>query len=125
MWKHRVDCLRIAVVNGFSHLTYVLPFVTMNSLIPLIADVDIKDMMLINSYALFFDMLAIPLAGKMLVNIKPRKIMMCSSLVLAITIIPLWYYLEGASFLYITCVRLWIVIWGIIFLCPLNLWCME
>ncbi len=49
IWKSRIDCLRIAIVNSFSYLTYVLPFVTMNSLIPLIADVDIKDMMLINS----------------------------------------------------------------------------
>jgi len=125
IWKYRADCLRIAVVNSFSHLTYVLPFVTMNSLIPLISNIDIKDMMLINSCALFFDILAIPIAGRMLSNIAPKKIMMASSFVLALTIVPLWYFLDGASFLYVTCVRLWILVLGVVFLCPLNLWCAE
>lgn len=123
LWNHKVDLLRIAVVNSFSHLTYIIPFVTMNHLIPLITEIELKTMMAINSFMLVFDMVAIPSIGRIINHFKPRDIMIISSITLALTIIPMWYFIADASLAYITFVRFWIVIWGIVFLCPLNLWC--
>lgn len=123
LWNHKADLLRIAVVNSFSHLTYVIPFVTMNHLIPLITNIELETMMAINSCMLVFDMVAIPSIGRIIHRFNPRDIMIISSITLALTIIPMWYFIVDASLAYITFVRFWIVIWGIVFLCPLNLWC--
>ena len=125
LWNHKIDLLRIAIVNSFSHLTYVIPFVTMNHLIPLITDIELKTMMAINSFMLVFDMVAIPFIGRNIARFNPNAVMIISSSVLALTIIPVWYFIENASLAYITFVRFWIVIWGIVFLCPLNLWCRD
>lgn len=125
IWVHKIDVLRIAIANSFSHLTYVIPFVTMNHLVPLITDIELKTMMAINSFMLAFDMFTIPFVGRLVARFEPKSIMVTASSVLALTIIPIWYFIEGASIIYITFVRFWIVIWGIVFLCPLNLWCRD
>lgn len=123
LWKHKVDLLHIAIINSFSHLTYAIPFVAMNYLIPMISDIELKTMMVMNSFMLVFDMIAIPFIGNFLSRFKPNTIMFAASWVLALTITPIWYFLEGASIIYVSFVRLWIIMWGIVFLCPLNVWC--
>jgi MFS family permease len=123
LFNHKSNIIRIALVNSFSHITYAIPFVVMNSVIPMITDIDLKTMMSFNTILLVFDMLLIPLVGRKLTSYAPNKIMFYSALSLAITILPLWYFTYHASLFYICCVRIWIVFWGVVFLCPLNLWC--
>jgi MFS family permease len=125
LWRYRINVLKIAIVNSFSYLTYVIPFVTMNHIVPLITNIEIKTMMVLSSFTLVFDMIAIPVIGLYVRRFSAESVMLVASCVLAITIIPLWTYIEGASLAYITFVRFWIVIWGIVFLCPLNLWCSK
>lgn len=123
LFNHKSNLIRIALVNSFSHITYAIPFVVMNSIIPLITDIDLKTMMSFNTILLVFDMLLISIIGKKLINYAPNKIMIYSALSLGITILPLWYFTYQASLFYICCVRVWIVFLGVVFLCPLNLWC--
>ena len=125
LWKHRINVLRIAIANSFSHITYVIPFITMNHIVPLVTDIEMKTMMVLGSFLLVFDMITIPLIGTFVRRFSVESIMIVASSVLAITIIPLWSFIDDASLIYITFVRLWIVIWGIVFLCPLNLWCSK
>ena len=125
LWKHKMDLIRIAIVTSFNHITYVIPFVTMNHLIPMVTDIEIKTMMMLNSFMLVFDMLAIPFIGKITAGLNKQHIMVTASAVLTLTIIPIWYFIENSTLFYISFVRLWIVIWGIVFLCPLNLWCRD
>jgi hypothetical protein len=94
----------------------------MNHLIPLITNITAETMMAINSFMLVFDMVAIAFIGKLTSRLRSSSIMLVSSLMLAITIIPAWYFLPGAGIVYVTIVRFWVVIWGLVFLCPLNLW---
>ena len=122
LWKHRVNLVRIALVNSFSHMTYIIPFVTMNHIVPLITNIEMKTMMLLSSFVLIFDMVAIPLIGRYIRRFSAEIVMSVASGVLAITIIPLWYFIDGSSIIYISIVRFWIVLWGIVFLCPLNFW---
>jgi hypothetical protein len=49
-------------------------------------------------------------------------VMICAATILAITMIPLFMFLPQASLMYVTCMRFWIVFWGLVFLCPLNFW---
>lgn len=122
LMSNKMHVFRIFMVNGISHLTYVIPFITMNHLVPLMTDIDIKTMMAINSFMLVFDMLAIAFIGKITSKIDSSFLMVLSSLMLASTIVPAWYFLPFAGIVYVTILRFWIVIWGLAFLCPLNLW---
>lgn len=119
---HKMHLFRIFMVNGISHLTYVIPFITMNHLIPLITDITAETMMAVNSFMLVFDMVAIAFIGKLTSKLPSKTIMLASSLTLAVTIIPAWYFLPGAGIVYVTIIRFWVVLCGLAFLCPLNLW---
>ena len=122
LWRNRINLVRIALVNSFSHITYIIPFVTMNHIVPVVTNIEMKTMMLLSSLALVFDMVAIPLIGGYIRRFSAEAVMSVASGVLALTIIPLWYFIDTSSIIYISIVRFWIVIWGIVFLCPLNLW---
>jgi hypothetical protein len=117
--------LRVAIVTIFSHMTYAIPFVFMNSFVPLITDISLATMMQYNTFLLLCDMLMIPCVGYYIYRYNARSIMMVSSVLLAGTIIPLFYFLPGASLQYIVFIRAWIVFLGVIFLCPLHFWCKQ
>lgn len=122
LWVHRSNILRVSLGVGFGHITYSLPFVFMNSFIPLITSISLETMMILNTTLLVFDMVMIPFVGRFLIRFEATTVMVAASLVLALTIIPLFAYLPNASLGYVIFVRLWIVFWGVVFLCPLNFW---
>lgn len=117
--------LQISLVYAFSYLTYSTPFILMNSLMPLISDLTLVDMMKINSGLLVFDLIALPLVGFFVERFNPSKVMTFSGVMLGITLPFLWLFLENASFYYVLLVRAWIVFWGVVFSCPFNLWCFK
>ncbi len=123
LWQERFNVSRVAVVTVFSHITYSLPFVFMNSFVPLVTDISFSTMMKYNTMLLCFDMVAVPMIGYMTQHCTAAWVMMCASAVLSFTIIPLFYGLHGASVYYVLGVRMWIVLWGVVFMCPLTLWC--
>ncbi len=123
LWTHKLNLLRIAIVTGFSYMTYLIPFVTMNHMVPMVTSIEEKTMVAVNSFMLIFDMISIPIIGKMVSRYNPSKVMQIASTVLALSIVPLWYYIADSSIYYVTFVRFWIVIWGVVYMCPLNLWC--
>lgn len=121
-WQNKSRILCVAIITGFSYVTYIMPFVVMNSFVPLITGISLEQMMGYNTILLIIDMLLIPLIGNLVRKFNETKIMVISLTVLAVTILPLWAYLDQASLVYVTFVRLWIIFWGITFLCPINLW---
>ena len=123
LWHNRTDVLRVAIANCFSHITYSVPFVFMNSFVPLITTITLKNMMVLNTTLLIFDMIFIPVVGHITLNFSARKIMIFSAGILAVTVIPLFAWLPGATLTYVTFLRMWIVVWGLVFLCPLHFWC--
>jgi len=122
LFNNWANIMRVAIATCFSHITYAVPFVFMNSFIPLITDITLPTMMMLNTTLLVFDMVCIPILGRITIRYNTYTVMMCSVTVLASTILPLFIYLPNASLAYVTCVRFWIVLWGLIFLCPLNYW---
>lgn len=121
-WRNKSNIFCVAIVTGFSYVTYIIPFLVMNSFVPLITGISLEQMMGYNTILLIIDMLLIPLIGNFVKKFNETKIMIISLTILAITILPLWAYLDQASLIYVTFVRLWIIFWGIAFLCPVNLW---
>ena len=123
LWSHKLNLLRIAIVTGFSHMTYLIPFVTMNHMVPMVTNIEEKTMMAVNSFMLIFDMVSIPLIGKIVSRYNSSQVMQIASTILALSIVPLWYFIADSSIYYVTFVRFWIVLWGVVYMCPLNLWC--
>lgn len=114
--------LIIAVTTGMSHVTYYIPFVVMNNIVPLVTSITLEEMMAINTILLVFDVVAIYVLGRLLVNINFQKIIFIAAIILAVSLPIMFSMIDGANILYISFVRIWIVLWGVVFLCPLNLY---
>lgn len=125
VWKHKKNIARVAIATCFSHATYAIPFIFMNTLVPRVSTITLEIMMVLNTMFLFLDMIMIPLLGYMLEGYEYKKVMGYASGILSVTIVPLFFFLPNASLAYVTCVRLWVVLLGLVFLCPLNMWCKK
>ncbi|MBA3238155.1 MAG: MFS transporter [Parachlamydiaceae bacterium] len=122
LWSNRANILRIAMATGLGHITGTIPFVFMNCFVPLISTITLETMMILNTALLAVDMVLIPVLGRITLRFDPVKVMVLASLILSLTIIPLFAFLPQASLEFVVFVRMWIVFWGVIFLCPLNFW---
>ncbi len=114
--------LRIVLATGMSHVTYLIPFVLLNNLMPEISQVKIADMMSVNTFLLILDMLMIPMVGKFLQKYEPQNIMLAVLLVMFYSIPIMMLFLPGAGFAYIIFFRIWVVFLGVIFMCPQNIY---
>jgi hypothetical protein len=94
----------------------------MNSFVPLVTDIRLETMMALNTSLLIFDLIVIPFIGRFVAKYDLVKTMIVACSILALTIIPLFQGLGEATLPYVMFVRIWIAFWGIVFLCPLNLW---
>ncbi|KJV58279.1 sugar (and other) transporter family protein [Rickettsia felis str. Pedreira] len=122
IWNSKLSILRISFVVGFSYMTYIVPFVFMNSFIPLITDISIETMMKFNTEFLIFDMVMIPIIGHLTKKFHYLKILNGTLILMSLSIIPLWLFLNNSSIWYVNFVRIWIIILGVGFLAPLNCW---
>jgi MFS family permease len=122
LWFNRENILRIAICTACSYITYTIPFVFLNSFVPMVTAISLETMMTLNSALLIIDMLLIPICGKFLLKFDIQNVMLTASLVLAVTVLPLFINLPNASLGYVTFFRIWIVFWGVVFMCPATLW---
>jgi MFS family permease len=120
--NNKCNILRVSIVSGFAYMTYVIPFVVMNSFVPLITSISLEAMMSVNTILLIIDVAMIPLVGHFIKKYRPVDVMIVSTSILFISIVPLWLYITDASVWYINFVRLWIITLGVTFACPLNYW---
>jgi MFS family permease len=122
LWENKLKVLHICFVVGFSYMTYIIPFVFMNSFIPLITDISIETMMAYNTILLIFDMVMIPIIGSLTQKFHFKHVMSFAPTLMILTIMFLWIFLNNASIGYVNFVRICIIIIGVVFLCPLNCW---
>ncbi|MCC8368722.1 MAG: MFS transporter [Rickettsia endosymbiont of Oxypoda opaca] len=122
IWNNKLNISRVSLVVGFSYLTYIMPFVFMNSFIPLITNISLETMMAFNTGLLILDMVMIPIIGRLVEKLPYIKLLSYALTIMILTIIPLWLFLNNASLWYVNFVRIWIVILGVTLLCPLNCW---
>ncbi|KIJ88653.1 MFS transporter [Rickettsia asembonensis] len=122
VWNNKLSILRISFAVGFSYMTYIVPFVFMNSFILLITDISIETMMKFNTEFLIFDMIMIPIIGHLTKKFHYLKILRGTLIIMSLSIIPLWLFLNNSSIWYVNFVRIWIIILGVGFLAPLNCW---
>lgn len=120
--KNKILLTRIAIISGFSYITYSIPFIVINNLVPLFSNLTIQELMYSNNAILILDMILIPIIGSIVTKFEPRKVLAFSVIILTITILPMWYFVFGASLSYVVIIKLWIVIVGVVFSCVVNLW---
>lgn len=94
----------------------------MNSFVPLVTTISFASMMALNTGLLVFDLLLIPVVGHYVMHYHPQRVLVISAVILACTIVPLFHGLANASLGYVIFMRIWIVFWGVVFMCPMNLW---
>ena len=121
-WKHKISMLSVAFTTGLSHMTYAIPCIVMNSLMPLIADVTFAEMMELNTLLLILDMLMIFAIGPFLARFDYLAIIRKSTVAIILSAPLLMIFLPNSSIWYISFVRIWIVFLGVIFMCPQNLY---
>jgi MFS family permease len=122
MNSNKINFLKIALTTAMSHVTYIIPFVLLNNLIPQITDVNLVDMMSTNTMLLVLDMLMIPVVGKFLKGYDPEKIMIISLVCMLFSIPIMMLFLPNANIYYIIFFRIWVVFLGVIFMCPQNIY---
>ena len=79
-------------------------------------------MMQLNNSLLFFDALMLLIIGRILFYYPAKKILIISGIVLSVSILPIFLLLPYANNFTITCIRIWLVFWGVIFAYPVNVW---
>ncbi|MEY3197292.1 MAG: hypothetical protein RLZZ59_663 [Pseudomonadota bacterium] len=119
--KYIMPMLAISFSTGFSHMTYALPCIVMNSLVPLVCDITFAEMMQLNTFLIVLDMVLIFFCGPALQKVSYKKNMLYSLALMILTIPFLFYLLPQSSLVYVTFVRSWIILLGVIFMCPQNL----
>ncbi len=123
LWQHKANILKIALAIGFGHITYSIPFIFFNSFVPMITEINLATMIYLNNFLLIFDLITLLIIGRIIAHYNPTKIMLFASVMLLVTIIPIFGMLKNSSILTVTIIRCWIVFWGVVFACPVNVWC--
>lgn len=116
---------KIASVTNIAWLTYAVPFVFLNTFVPLVTSITLAEMMALNTVFLWIDMLLIPFMGEAFKTFSPKQVMGGSGVLLLMTLFPLFYFMEGSSWGYVIFVRFWIILLGIIYLCPLHVFYLD
>ncbi|WP_218460590.1 MFS transporter [Rickettsia sp. TH2014] len=122
IWNNKLSILRISFAGGFWYMIYMIPFVFMNSFIPLITDISLETMMKFNTEFLIFDMVMIPVIGYLTTKLHYLKLLKSILVIIILTTIPLWLFLNNSSIWYVNFVRVWIITLGVSHLAPLDCW---
>ena len=125
LFNNKLNLFRVGIVGGLSYVTYLAAFVILDRLVPMISNIDVKYAVTMNNLMLFVDLILIFLIGSVISGYSSKKVMQTASGVLMLAIIPLFYFLKDASIYYVMFVKLFIILWGIIYMCPLKLWLKE
>lgn len=111
-----------AVVTAFGYMTYCVPFILMNGLIPLCTDISKASMMQVNSVCLIIDIICLLIFSKILERFHNISIMRFIYVVFAILSPILFWFIPNSDIWYVTFVRLVIVILGVAHSCQSSIY---
>lgn len=124
-WKERKPMMRIMVAAGFSYVTYTIPFLFMNSFVPMVTNISYSAMMNQVTILMIADVLLLGWLGKICQKYDFNNLMAVASGLVTLSIIPLFGGLRDASMFYVMVVRYWLLFLGVVFCCFLTLWSKE
>lgn len=121
-WEYRKPLFLIMITAGFAYANYSIALVLINGFIPLVTTISKSEMMHLNSILLILDFLLLPLFGILSSKISREKMMLLASLCPLITALPLFMFLQQASFLGVVAIRIFLVVVGVAFFAPYHAW---
>lgn len=121
----RSSLILIILASGFSYVTYSLSFTLMNGFVPLVSNTSLTQVLEANTALLILDMLLLPCFGYAAKRFGKENVMMFGGLGAALSAIPLFLLLPGASLLTIIAIRFVIVFFGVAFAAPYHAWAIE
>jgi MHS family proline/betaine transporter-like MFS transporter len=125
LWQERVLIAKIAVVSGFSYANYFIVTVFLNGFLPQISALTKKDMMMFNTHLLWIDVLLLLGFGHLCKWVGKDRLMRAAALSASLSIVPLFCFLEGASWGQVALIRLVLVGFGVALAAPYHAWKME
>lgn len=120
--KQAGSLLKIIFLSSFTYLTYAIPFVFMNGFVPNMTKITYEEMIGINTTLLVLDMFLISFLGRFLEKKAPRTVMLFSAFCYSILILPAFFFLEDAALPFVTGVRVMMIILGMAYLLPYNVY---
>ena len=125
LWTHRKLLLLIAIGSGFSYANYSVSLVLLNGFLPLVSSFTKTQMMSINTALLLVDFCVLPLFGYIASKLSREKMMLATSLIVAVCVIPLFTLLHDATLMSVIFLRLCFVLFGVAFCAPFHAWAQE
>jgi MHS family proline/betaine transporter-like MFS transporter len=116
--------IQIAIVSGFSYANFSISMFLAASFFPLVAKVTKLEMMQMNTYLLFLDLIALPFFGVIAKKIgRDRAMVLAASLVFAI-VLP-FVFIKNLSLYQAYFFRVTFVLLGVLFTAPFHSWANE
>jgi MFS family permease len=125
IFSYKFVIINISLLSSFSYITYAVPFIFFNNFVPMVANnISISEVLSVNKYLLIFDLISLLIISKLnlVYNLKPEKILLISSSILCITVVPLLSFLLDASIIKVFFISMWIIFWGSAFTGAANCW---
>jgi MFS family permease len=115
----------LIVASGFSYACYSVAFTLMNGFIPLISDLDVSDVMAMNTGLLFLDLLLLPVFGFLAMRFSRKTIMGAAAGGSVLLGLPIFMLLQSSYYVYILFARLILIFIGVSFSATLYSWAQE
>jgi MFS family permease len=122
LYKNRSLFGSVVAVSALSYLTYSIPFIFMTTFVPLVNPIPVPEMMFMGNACLLLDMLLCPFIGKLADRFSLVGVMKTAAMSLALGLIPIFCWLPHATPWMLFSMRMWVVLWGLVFLAPLYGW---
>ena len=121
-WAKRKMILLVALASGFGYSTYSIAIVLMNGFIPLITNITQVQASGLNTLLLIIDLAALPVFGLLASRFSRQKMMVAAAACAALSGIPLFLLLEGATLFTVIIIRICLVIIGVWFTATFHAW---
>lgn len=110
----------IALVSGFSYVTYSISIIFLNGCIPLISSISSSSMITLSSFLLILDFILLPLFGLLSSKFSRIKLMVFSSIITVLVAVPSFFFLQGATAGTVVVIRIILMSLGAMFSAPLH-----
>lgn len=120
--SNRTLLFRLALASGFSYATYSLAFTFMAGFFPMVTSYTATDMMKVNTFLLFLDMLLLPFFGWVANRVGKRTLMQWAAVTTSLMAPPFFLLMETSGALF---VPILIVVLGVAFSASYSAWALE
>lgn len=117
--------LKVSCLHGLSYITYAVPFVILDNIIPLISNISRTEILAYSNVLMYFDAAMIVAIGHIIRSNNYKIWMLLAVILFAVTMIPCFVYLPKLPLQVIILIKCWIIFCGVVFTSLLNVWLVQ